>query len=48
MNPVQKRLSCRNHKPTFEKQDGGSVTYFCGQCGWRGRFGVSSAAKAGR
>jgi len=45
MNPVEKRLRCANHKPTFEKQDGGSVTYLCGKCGWRGRFGVASDRK---
>ena len=48
MNVIQRKLRCTNHKAKFEKQDGSSVTYYCGQCGWRGRFGVSSTAKAGR
>ncbi len=48
MNITEKKLRCKNHKATFEKQDGGSVTYYCGNCGWRGRFGVASATKTGR
>lgn len=45
MNSVSRKYSCKNHKPTFEDQGGGSVTYFCGSCGWRGRFNVTSDRK---
>lgn len=48
MNPVQKRLSCKNHKPTYENQNSGGIVYFCLQCGWRGQFGVSIERKQER
>lgn len=46
MNLLERKLRCTNHKPTFEAQSGGGVVYFCGKCGWRGRFGVAAERKA--
>lgn len=35
------KLTCKNHRPQFEKEEGGLVYYHCKICFWRGTFKIS-------
>ena len=42
MKAEERKRKCKNHKPTYEETKGGFVIYFCGQCGWRGKFNIGT------
>lgn len=47
MNVIERKKKCKNHRPKYEEVKGGFVIYFCGECGWRGRFNIGTSGANG-